>query len=138
MKRLLFAILLALVPLSATADSTDSPIRILEVRASTFTNPQQLFSDPQAQAAISFENISTKTVTAVKWNVQLVDAFGTVIYTYVDGTYGKFAAGIPITGKAMFTMEHRPADHVNVVVAAVRFEDGSVWTNPQAQQQPAD
>jgi hypothetical protein len=109
---------------------------------------------------VSFENVSEKVAVAVKWYVHFEDAFDKVLDTETVSSYGRFAPNVVIDptglwkGKVLassagsagpvsyghaWAMENTYGSAVSrfvFEVAAVRFEDGTVWTNPAAQEFP--
>ena len=142
---------------STAPSSTTPPIMIVKVYRGTgdlFPNPNNM------TVGVLFENVSEKTAVAVKWYVHLEDAFDKVLDTKTVYSYGKFTpnAVIDPTGswkektlassagsedavsyghawKLVNTYGDEVARFV-FEVAAVRFEDGTVWTSPTAQEFP--
>jgi hypothetical protein len=81
-------------------------------------------------------NEGDRPVNAVKLQADMVDSFGDVILTIpisenaplgqggVDGAVFAFHSPVPPSS----------IDHVNFAVLAVRFDDGSVWSNADLPQ----
>lgn len=134
-----------------------SPVKIVKVYRGT----GDLFpNEYKVTLGVSFENVSEKTAVAVKWYVHFEDAFEKVLDTQTVYSYGRFAPNVvvdpagswkqktlasnagssePVSYGHAWTMDNTYGNAVSRFVfeaAAVRFEDGTVWTSPTAQEFP--
>jgi hypothetical protein len=130
----------------APVGTNGSPVQVVECH---YAPPLGGGYGSQVQVAIPFINVGTQTLTAVKFEMDLLDSFGSVIQREYGIVRGTFSPGVRIDparpplgglsgtfeyqdnpGNAAFLIDvANPRDTVQVScsVNVVLFDDGATW-----------
>ena len=148
LKIAIIAFVLSMVFVAAAL--ADSPVQINHCEWQ-FENPNE--DDYNIRAGVSFTNVSTMAATAVKFTFVYRDAFGNTVNTLGTGSgtiTGVFSPGVLIQPRRalngvmqinserypnspvweLYNFSGKDVTDVSCSVNSVRFEDGSVWTQP--------
>lgn len=139
-------------PALQVAQTGDTPVHVLKVYGG-FMDPSS--GDYDMRVGVSFENVSAKTIVAVKWHIGLIDDFGKVLWVDTEISRGTFSPNVVIDPKRALDGALQTASEFGntnawdfenpygnkvaqyrVQAAAVRFQDGTIWENPVAQRYP--
>jgi hypothetical protein len=124
------ALLLAAAPaLASAADAQSGPIRIDAVQLVSQSTSEHDIAPVGAQ--IAFTNEGNTAATDIVFALE--SDSGYVLDSYND--VGSFAPGVTI--RHNFADHNTAIDGERVAVAKATFTDGTVWTNPDVQQEPA-
>ncbi len=152
MRRLgVFLLLLSLGSAAAALAQSPSPgpapVKVLKIWRSGFAT--QNTTDDLLVCGVTFKNVSSKPITAIKWLIVMRDAVGEFLGVQQVFSVGVFAPSVaiepdhvgPTLRASMETTNDANAWDVpnpygadvtdyDVVPAVVRFSDGTTWTNP--------
>jgi hypothetical protein len=90
----LFAAWGSLTGASARAD--ESPVKVLKAVGGFYDSSN---GDYSLVCGVSFENVSSRPIVAIKWHIKLEDAFNSVLDTQTVDSYGSYAPGVIINPK---------------------------------------
>jgi hypothetical protein len=130
----------------APARADESPVKVLKA-VGGFIDPSN--GEYSLVCGVSFENVSTETIVAIKWHIKLEDAFDSVLDTETVDSYGSYSPGVIINPKramngnletdssasdtnawAVYNGHDKQVTRFVFVVSSAKFSDGRVWTNP--------
>ncbi len=102
-----------------------------------FVNTRWGTSSSNLNTGVDFKNISSKTVVAVLFRLQLANAFGNVMDNQFAQATGDFAPDAVIKGNHWSDTDTWPGlGIIQCTVNRVLFSDGAVWNEPRTQPSP--
>jgi hypothetical protein len=129
----------------APARADESPVKVLKA-VGGFIDPSN--GEYSLVCGVSFENVSTQTIVAIKWHIKLEDAFDMVLDTETVDSYGSYSPGIIINPKramngnletdssasdtnawTVYNAYDKQVTRFVFAVSSVKYADGDVWTN---------